>query len=42
MASCSISAPHRLSEQLVGVRRLQAVGRLRRRTADGDPYWVEE
>ena len=30
-----------LSQRLVGVRRLQAVGRLRRRTAHGQPYWVE-
>lgn len=31
----------RLSQRLVGVRRLQAMGRLRRRTAHGQPYWVE-
>ena len=31
----------RLSQRLVGVRRLQAAGRLRRRTAHGQPYWVE-
>ena len=32
----------RLSKWLVGVRRLQAAGQLRRRTAHGQPYWVEE
>ena len=31
----------RLSQHLVGVRRLQAAGRMRRRTAHGQPYWVE-